>query len=78
MQHPTTTTSATRPDTFHPGCSRAHQEWVLKRLPLTAEQYRDLCCGLRNEEASRLASEESGDNETMVIDLSVPAKKRKK
>jgi hypothetical protein len=41
--------------------SRSYQQWVYNRLPLTAEQYRDLCCGLR-------AGAFDDDTETNVID----------
>lgn len=84
----TTTTTATTtavmslstPKDFEVGCSRKHQEWVFKRLPLTPEQYRDLCCGLAKDCYNNASQAMTDDDDDTTIDLTVPPapKKRKK
>jgi len=67
--------------TFVPGASREHQQWVWDRLPLTAEQYKDLVCGLRNEQTQTVATAMmDDDDDNTIIDLTAPesAKKRKR
>lgn len=66
--------------TFVPGASREHQQWVWDRLPLTAEQYKDLVCGLRHEQTQDVATAMMDDDDNTIIDLTAPesAKKRKR
>ena len=69
----------TRFETIASEVDRKQQQWVYERLPLTREQYQDLCCGLmnrRDDEPVVQSMDEKVDN--IVIDLTVPDKSKKR
>lgn len=59
---------------------RKQQQWVYQRLPLTREQYQDLCCGLMNEvhDPPRITMDEDGEADETVIDLTALEKSKKR
>jgi hypothetical protein len=69
-------------ETLESEVDRRRQQWVFERLPLTREQYQDLCCGLmnrRDEPALVQSMEDEKDVEdNTIIDLTIPEKSKKR
>lgn len=57
---------------------RKQQQWVYERLPLTREQYQDLCCGLMNRGDDPVVQSMDEDVDNTVIDLTLEEKSKKR
>lgn len=65
-------------ETLESEVNRRRQQWVFERLPLTREQYQDLCCGLMNGRDEPAVESMDENLDDTVIDLTPKEKSKKR